>query len=309
MALIDVDETNHARRFVDCMRKSAQLECPPIAGGCGSNDNYVPITCDSRLCPECGRRRAGQVASRFGPVVSSWDHPTMIGVGLPKRIEPDQDSIETAIDALRGAFGSLRRRVIPPKGDGWSWVQWRSALVRVGSYQLARRVQREYVDKGRGIPFTEIVSSGFYAIDVKQQDDGNLNIHLHIIANCPWLPQAALSRMWDELIAAPVVDVRRIDGRGTRDAEQAALEVAGYAAKAPSYNTAEDKAEYLKAVKGNKLVQPFGELHGDTPERGGRLHCSECKQTPGYWNYVEIVDGAYDNMMQSWEVSSPDGRN
>lgn len=302
MALMDVGETSHARRFIECMKKSAQLECPELAGGCGSDDNFVPMTCDSRLCPECGDRRVGKVASRYGPIVASWDHPTMIGVGLPKRVEPDRESLERAVDALRGAFGRLRRKVIPPDGPGWTWADWRSKLFRVGAKELALELEGEYVSQGRGIPFSEIVRTGFYAIDVKQQEDRRLNVHMHIVADSPWLPQAALSHLWDELLAAPVVDVRRVDGRGSKDAEKAALEVAGYAAKAPNYQRAEDKAEYLLAIKGNKLVQPFGDLHGNSPDMEGRLHCSTCERAPGYWNYIAIVDGGYDNMVPDWKL-------
>jgi hypothetical protein len=240
------------------------------------------------------------VAAKYGPVVQSWDHPTMIGVGLSDRVDPDHESLEKGINALIGAFGRLRRRVVQPSGPGWNWSDWKSSLIQVGEKELARRLQKRYVSQGRGIPFDEIVPRGFYAVDVKEQDDGRLNVHLHILVDTPWLPQAALSHKWDELLAAPIVDVRRVDGRGEKDAQEAALEVAGYAAKAPQYETAEAKAQYLKAVKGRKLVQPFGDLHGNTPEVVGQLVCSECGETPAWWNYVGMVDEEIDNMGSDW---------
>lgn len=302
VALVEAGEVAHARRFAICMRKSAQLECPPMAGGCGSRGNYVPITCDSRLCPECGKRRQGQNVAKYGPVVAGWDWPTLVTLTSPGRVQATAEDIEAAHERLRNAFGRLRNRVVPADGPGWSWTDWRRKLIMAGARKLARAWELQYVDQGRGIPFNEVMQSGFYAFDDKEQPDGRLNIHIHIAADVPWVPQAALSHMWEELIGAEVTDIRRVDGRGGQDAEKAALEVVGYAAKAPEFSSTEAKVEYLKAVKGSKLVQPFGALHGNTPDIHGRLRCSECDAAPGYWDYVDIVNGTYDNMRGDWRA-------
>lgn len=263
-----------------------------MAGGCGSDANYVPISCDSRLCPDCMRRRQGQLVEKYAGVVGSWDHPTMFRLGSPKRVEPER--IEAAIDALRGAFGRLRRRVVPPGGDDYSWDDWKSALIAVGRTDLARRWEKRYVSQDKGIPFEEVVPSGFYGIDVKQGDDGTVNVHAHILANVPWFPQEALAELWGEIHAAPVVDIRRVDGRGDQDMEDAVMEVVGYATKPPEFLSAEDEAAYLTALKGSKLVQSFGELHGNTPGVVGFLWCCDCGRAPRYWNYVGVVDGCYE---------------
>lgn len=291
LALIGEGEIAHAKRLAQCRQKSVQLECPEMAGGCGSNENYVPIHCDSRLCGPCMSRRQGQLVEKYAGVVGSWGHPTMFRLGSPKRVEPER--LEEAVDALRGAFGRLRRRVIPPDGDEWTWPEWKRALCAVGRTDLARRWQRKYVDEGRGIPFSEVVPGGFYGIDVKQGADGTLNVHAHVLANVPWLPQAALSSLWGDIHAAPVVDIRRVDARGESDLERATMEVVGYAAKAPEFQDAEAEAEYLTTLKGSKLIQPFGDLHGNTPEVGGWLHCCECEIAPAWWNYLAVVDGTY----------------
>lgn len=292
LALVAVGEVSHALRLANCRQKSVQLECPQMAGGCGSEDNYVPIHCDSRLCPECMRRRQGQLAQKYRPVVMGWDHPTMFRLGSPKRVSPER--VETAVDALRGAFGRLRRRVIPPDGDGWAWKDWKRALCAVGRHDLARRWQKRYVDQDKGIPFNEVVPAGFYGIDVKQGADGSLNVHAHVLAEIPWLPQAALSALWGEIHAAPVVDIRRVDGRGEQDMENAVMEVVGYAAKAPEFQKSADEAEYLMALKGSKLIQPFGELHGNTPESIGLLRCCDCEVSPAYWNYLGVLNGCHE---------------
>lgn len=267
-----------------------------MAGGCGSDDNYLLVSCDSRLCPECQDRVMGQKANQYGVVVAGWEHPTMLRLSLPKRVEPTEEAISRAVDALRGAHGSLRRRVIPADGPGWSWQEWKAKLCMVGARDLARRWQKRYVEQGKGIPFKEVVPTGFYGIDLKQGEDGSVYVHMHVLADIPWLPQAALSHLWDELIAAPVVDIRRVDGRGPEDAINAAMEVVAYAAKPPDWETIEGEVAYYQAMKGSKLVQPFGELHGNTPVMPGRLCCADCGEIPPWWNYIGIVNGAYQTM-------------
>ena len=42
--LVMAGEVAHAERLARCMQQSVQLECPVMAGGCGSDDNYTPVT-------------------------------------------------------------------------------------------------------------------------------------------------------------------------------------------------------------------------------------------------------------------------
>lgn len=305
IALIGAGEVAHAKRLAYCRRKSVQLECPPMAGGCGSDDNFVPVSCGSRLCPDCMKKQMGKKVGQYRLAVSQWGHPTTFRLSLPKRVEPTEAEIERAVDALRGAHGRLRRRVVPPDGPGWSWKEWKRALIAVGETDLARRWQKRYVDQDKGIPFSEIVPTGFYGIDIKQGDDRTLNVHMHVLADVPWLPQAALSHLWGELIDAPVVDIRRVDGRGDQDLESAVMEMVAYAAKPPEWETVEGEVAYLKALKGSKLVQPFGDLHGNTPTTPRLLCCGTCEVAPAYWNYQGVVDGRYETVIV--EGDGPDG--
>lgn len=300
LELIQAGHVAHARRLASCCKRSVELGCT----SCGE-PNYVPMTCDSRLCPECGGRRMGQAAGRLGPVVADWDHPTMFRLSLSDRVDPDAESLTRAVDALRGAFGRLRRRVVPPDGDGWSWSDWMGKLRMVGERDLAARLRTEYVNQGRGIPMDELLRGGFYAVDIKQKDDRRLNVHLHVLADAPWIPQAALSALWDQLIDAPVVDVRRVYGRGEADAESAVMEVVGYAAKPPEYQEPADEVAYYEALAGSKLIQPFGDLHGNTPSGDELLRCGECRLIPMWgWEYRGVVDGAISTVLVG---SAPDG--
>jgi hypothetical protein len=302
LALIEEGEVAHAKRLVNCGRQSVELEC----GDCGES-NYVPIHCDSPLCPECGNRKMGRVAGRYGETVAGWDHPTMLRVSMPHRVEADEESIAQAVDELRGAFGRLRRRKFPPNGDpedgdGWSFEELASKLRMVGERDLAARLRTQYVNQGKYIPVDELLTGGFYAVDVKQKEDGRLNIHLHILADCAWLPQPVLSALWDDLMDAPNVDVRRAYNRGEGDAQADVIEAVGYAAKPPNYESVEDEVQYYKALKGSKLVQPFGKLHGNTPD-SEELRCTGCENIPlTGWEYLGVVEEGFGAV-----GSAPDG--
>jgi hypothetical protein len=284
LALIQAGEVAHAKRLATCNRRSVQLEC----GHCGSDENYVPVSCDSRLCPDCMNKKLGEKAGQYLPAVKQMDHATAIRLSLPKRVDPED--VEQAVEALRGAHGRLRRRVVRVEHvDDETFNQWMGVLRARGERKLAKRWEMKR-NQGRGIPVKEIIRSGFYGIDIKQGDDGTLNVHLHILADVPYLPQSVLSTLWDEIVDAPVVDIRRVKQQGDSDEESALLETIGYAAKAPEYESVEDEVAYYQALKGSKLIQPFGQLHGNTPEGGLPMFCCTCEESPGSWTYLGYVD-------------------
>ena len=105
---------------------------------------------------------------------------------------------------------------------------------------------------------------------------------------------------------SPVMDVRRIDERGEQGPESALAEVVGYVYKPPSFATVDAEVEYLTALKGARLVQPFGSLHGNTPDVTGLLRCSECECALHYWDYLGFVDGHYDTMSVKGDGSDGD---
>ena len=307
--MIGVGEVAHAKRYATCQRKSSQLECTL----CGSKDNYVPITCDSRLCETCMNRAMGKKNGKYGDVVEAMESGTF-GTFTMRNV----GEIERGVEAIRGAFGRLRQRTIPSSGsvtreteDGelvtqrWVWKQaddggepadyyWKSALCAAGKQELARALQKRYVDQGKQIPWSELVKGGLYGIDIKEQEEGRYHIHLHTLMDSAFIPQAALSSVWEDLTGAPVVDLRRGDRGALQD-------VVGYVCKPPAFETLEAEIEYLTTVKGSPLVQPFGDLHGNTPDLGGLLRCAHCDDVPRWWEYLGIVDGCYDTMTPDWE--------
>jgi hypothetical protein len=304
--LVLAGEVAHAERVARCMQQSVQLECPTMAGGCGSDDNYTPISCDSRLCPVCMDRAMGRNIQKYRASVKAMDHPTLLTLTIE-----NVDDFERGKEAVQGAFGRLRQRTIPSEGEQgekrYVWAAndddgepaddyWKSKLCAAGAYDVARRVQKHYVEQDRQIPWKELVEGGVYGIDIKQQDDGTYNVHIHAICDMPYVPQPGLSSVWEDLTGAPVVDVRRIEEDGELDTESALSEVIGYVTKPPEFESVEDEVEYLTALKGSRLVQPFGSLHGNTPRVTGLLRCSTCGCAPRWWTHKGVVDGGHDNM-------------
>lgn len=288
LELVAQGEPGHARRLLTCRKKSVEARCPTMAGGCGET-SFVPVHCDSRLCPVCQKRRMGQYIDQYRGVVEDWSDPALVTL-----------TIENVTDAVRGkerlrdAFGRLRQRVIPARGEGWTWKRdggepqaeyWKQRLLQRGHHDLARRLQKRYVDEDRGIPFKEIVDGGLYAFDIVKKGDGTYNVHLHTVANIPYLPQRALSSVWEDLTGAPVVDVRRVhdDGGGL-------AEVIGYAVKPPQFDDVEEEVGMVTELKGSCMVQCFGSLYGETPSIAPCPKCPKCGTRPSWWEWGAFVD-------------------
>jgi hypothetical protein len=312
--LIRYGEESHARRLAQCMTKSVQLECPSMAGGCGSDDNYQPITCKSRLCPECVSSRIGKNIGRYKQVVSEWENPVHIRFGLDDR----RENPHAALDELREVLRKFIRRKIPPSGEHqgkeWGWKSdggspadhyWKQSLCGSNFHTEARDWEREYVDKGRWIPVDEILPSRFYGIDQKCADDGSWNVHVHMLADCRYFPQAALSSVIEDCGGGPNVHIETIDESPGKTMESAIAETIAYATKAPEAGSREEKVKLVAEMKGAKLVQPSGECYGEIPDPDGVLLCSECERSPAWWTYIGVVDHPHDTMVLSTDGDRP----
>lgn len=310
--LLEHGAVGEARRLALCGRQSVRLECPDEFGaaGCGYDENYVPISCGSRLCPDCMDSQIGRKVERYGRVVRRWADPTFYTL----TIENVSDA-ETGTDAVVGAFRRFRRRSIPVDGDGWHWYReggdepstgWKAQLLRAGKHDLVRRLQRKYVNQGKQIPVSELLRGGIYAVDVKQKGSEDWNVHLHVLADAHWIPQAALSAEWADVSGSPVVDVRRIYGRADGSVEDALLETVAYACKAPEFESIEDAVGYMQSMKNRRFVQSFGKTHGNVPDLEGQLLCGRCECTPAWWNYQGIVHDHIDNMGTTHSADSDD---
>jgi hypothetical protein len=331
LQLLEQGDPSQAKRMALCGEQSVQLECPDEwgAGGCGHEDNYVPITCDSRLCDDCMSGRMGRLVEQYREAVQGWDNPTFITATVENAEAVTGAELADAVDDLRDDFNYWRKRTIPKQGktvrDGsvkrWAWNAfnqeepadpWRQQLRRNSNIELINRIEEEYINYeykditglnvGREIPLEELLHGGFYAIDVKQVGDCEFNIHIHALVDMNYVPQAALAAEWEKVTGGdPVIDVRRIYGRG-ESSENAVAEVVGYATKPPEFDDTEMQVEYVLETKGRRYVQPFGYLHQNVPDQTGRLECANCEETPNWWTYRGLVREPHDNMGKSWET-------
>jgi hypothetical protein len=335
LALLERGDVAHALRLATCGRRSVQLECPEHAGGCGCQDNYVPMHCDSRLCPDCHDRKKGQNIGKYRDAVFEMDTPQFQTYTI-ENVEDPVAGREKMMEDLR----KLRRRTIPfegsvtrqaADGDGtvtksWSWwdgvdiddlednhTQWKIKLQEEGRHDLVRRLQKQFVNYeyrnitgthvGRNIPFDELYDGGIYGIDVKQKGPFEFNVHAHVLVDSAYIPQAALSAVWEDISGSPVVDARRVNDRSSRESvAQTLQETVGYATKPPEFEELEDELAYVEGAKGCPEVHPFGSLHGAGTEDISQMLCSRCERTPYQWEYLGTTNEAIDNMGKGWET-------
>jgi hypothetical protein len=329
LELLERGETNHARRIATCQKRSVELKC----GSCGSHE-YTPITCGSRLCPDCMENRQGQLIGEYGDVVASWENPTMLTLTIENTEKPVEKK-----DEITESFTRFRQRKIPSRGGegehSWAWrksdeveevvtenweewrnglltkqgeetvrkpagTYWKSKLLSRGHHGVARFIQERYVDENRNIPVEELLRGGFYGVDIKQQKDGSYNVHIHVLCNMFYIPQGAISELWEDVSGSSVIDVRRCYGTGEKGTQDALAEVVGYATKPPQFEEVEDTVDVIQELKGSCLVQPFGTLHGNVGAADS-LRCPSCDEMPS-WKY----EGVVDMVINSFDVEADD---
>ena len=306
--LVRQGDPGHARRLASCGRQSAELAC----GDCGGS-NYVPISCDSRLCSDCMTRRMGELIGKYSPTIAnSWPRPTLLTLTIP--------NVEDAVggkERVQDAFGRFRRRVVPLSGESrtgqkrWAWKPWmldgpvtdpwRGQVLQGRGREFVESVEREFVDEDRGVPMDRLMRGGLYGIDIKQQDTDRFHVHIHALIDMAYVPQPALAEVWRDVTGASgdageIVDVRRIRGGDRDEIEDALAEVTGYVTKPPEFESVEDEVAVMLELKGARLVQPFGDLHGRTVEDTAWLLCSCCDRAPDHWEYLGVVDKVDDEI-------------
>lgn len=311
VGLLEAGQISWAKRMAMCGRQAVELGC----GDCGAKTEQI-ITCDVRLCEDCQNRKLGQLVGKYEDRISSWADPTFYTFTIENVSDPVKGR-----DAVTGAFGRFRRRKVPVSGatvrEGaekrWCWwrdggrpsERWRTKLMEAGKDDLARRFQREYVDQNKGIPMDELLQSGVYSVDVKQIGPDDFNVHLHVLADAHYVPQAALASVWEDVSGAPVMDVRRIyQHRGGETVSSALMETMAYASKPPEFEELGDEIEYLAETKGSRAAQTFGRMHGNAPEADAHLCCSECEAAPSFWSWLGVVD-VVDGVVLDAEADRP----
>lgn len=108
--------------------------------------------------------------------------------------------------------------------------------------------------------FKEACKGGIYAVEVTQnQQSKQWHSHIHIVADCAFIPQHTLSKEWAEASGgSPIVWVKAI-----HDAHIAAKYLGEYISKPMDIDdwTPEAICEYATAMHGKRMIHTFGSHH------------------------------------------------
>jgi transcription elongation factor Elf1 len=224
--------------FPACTTKVRTLFCT----NCGYR-HPVPVTCGRRTCPDCARRRYYEIKEKYEPLQEHLREPKFVTLTLKRYpIDHPKNDLEELVDRAVEGLKKLRRRKL-----------------------------------------TRYVRGGFYAIEVKPPEperDLGWYVHIHALWDGPRIPQEALSEAWEEITG----DSFRVDIRECRKPESAVSYVLGYTTAGPKIEKdwagvdKETRDTFEEAVKGRRLLQTFGHLHGKQA-MDTEFSCPNCSQS------------------------------
>ena len=136
---------------------------------------------------------------------------------------------------------------------------------------------RGYFEKLRHRDIFSNCIGGFYSIETTYNDkEKTWHVHLHVVADVPYIPQKELSEAWKDITGSYVVHIRQI-GVGNQSVMEASKEIAKYVVKPGEFMGDPNLiSEYLDAVKGLRLVSTFGKYYNmvlDDEDDGGLPDC------------------------------------
>ncbi|RMD62830.1 hypothetical protein D6833_06375 [Candidatus Parcubacteria bacterium] len=141
------------------------------------------------------------------------------------------------------------------------------------------RMQRCLEKLRRRASIRRCLRGGLYCIETgkptKRGGQYVFNVHAHLLVSMDFRPQKWLSALWKEITGDSwVVDIRFV-----RSAQRALRYVLDYLGKGCASMKEpwdpEAIVEFMVALEGKRLVQPFGDLLGSA-ERGERFVCPSC---------------------------------
>lgn len=124
------------------------------------------------------------------------------------------------------------------------------------------------------------MKGGLYSIEIKKSRC-RWNIHIHALVTGSYMHQAEISRLWQKITGAVIVDIRKAWG-----IVNGLDYILKYIAKPPIFRDISDQDAYRKSMKGFRLIQDFGNLFRTTTKT--RFYCPDCGCCS--WECVEYVD-------------------
>ncbi|MBI3604086.1 MAG: protein rep [Nitrospirae bacterium] len=222
---------------------------------CGEKKR-ITIRCQGRTCPECRRADFWRLMKGYEGLAETMENPKLATFTVPnmKRLTKE------AFLSITRAFKKLFRR-------------------------------KFYQERVRG---------GIFTVETTNHGNG-WHPHLHVLLDADYLAQRKLDADWKKLTGG-MVDIR------ARTPQNALPYMLKYVGKAPDiYRTDQNKGlkrycspderiareiEFNAAMKGIRMVQPFGSLYGKEKPVKSVLTCSTCGGTDwiSEWGLQSMID-------------------
>ena len=173
---------------------------------------------------------------------------------------------------------ALTRDMAHPKLITLTMPRWK------GNPREGIKVIRKHFRQLRSHEVWERVVGGAYQIEVLQKPDG-WHIHVHILADCIFIPQKMLWAVWKDILG---IDCPQVDIRAAKNDIQR-IYAAKYAAKSAVYcGQGESAAAWHLAVKGSRLWGLIGSWYKKSLE--DILGDDEKKKAPRVCRFCQSVD-------------------
>jgi len=259
---------------------------------CG-RDSFIGLRCDFPLCPWCQARRAKELVKRLGPLVGGMKAPKLWTFSPPNYAEltgeavGDLGKVLTALHRQeyfrKRCRGGIRALEVTKGDNGWNL----HAHEGVDADWVAQYPQWDIVPrqgaKGQWLKRPWAVG---------EKHPGLAREFTRQCQRFSWLRSPRLDFDLDNPEHWYFVDLRQA-GVGV------AAELAKYVAKGSQVVGAGAGAvvEYLFAIKGHRLIQPFGSLYGEeldddgesteAPVRNGECPYDDCPE-PGRAEWLHL---------------------
>lgn len=234
---------------------SHQVEVIPAVNGslhvCSADHTHDAMlfsaTCDLRICPDCARRQSARLVARYLPaLLQARQSPTR--KHRLRHIVLTRDialTSELAAAELNNGFSSIRNLFDRMLGKDWT---------STGGY----------------IATAEFGSSGF-------------KLHYHVVAYVPYMDQAEMSEIWEELTTSKICFIRQIAGTEEKIVSEV-QEILKYVTKFWSTDSSTGEPKYIppelmpvlhRVLKGTRRVRSVGIFYNIPETESEPLRC-EC---------------------------------
>jgi hypothetical protein len=229
----------------------------------------VPISCNSRICDQCGRRLYFRLSQRLTAFLRPYTQRSVNSYSLK---------------FLTLTFAGSRFDGYPTAADLMRCRKEAALMLRLFFGRYFARLS----DGGKlSVCYKKPVGRGAFA--VVEVGGGGL-IHFHCLVYGPVIPHAQLKAAWERItVDSSIVDIREVKGqtvtrrgRALRKspAARAVDYVLKYVTKPPDNHTFAALPRYALMLKGSRRFSAFGVFYGQVStravRRGQRFCCLYC---------------------------------